>query len=506
MAYSRREFLEAASVAAVSSMIPGSSALGETKSANSKKKPPNIILMLGDDHRWNALGCMGDKVVQTPNLDKLGHDGVIFDNNFTTTPICCASRASIMMGQYASTTGINNFSKPLNGEQVDGAYWTRLKNSGYRVGFVGKFGVGRTMPGESFDYWRGFPGQGNYYPEGPTGRHMSQIIRGQAEEFIREGAGTQPFCLSISFKSPHVEDQSPRQYLPEPEMLQRYKDVKIPAVSRAPQSDINRMPLRVQHSESRHRWGVRFSSDELYQESVKGYYGLISGIDSVVGSLRRTLEERGLADNTVIIYSADHGIFNGEHGLAGKWYLYEECLRTPLLVYDPRQPGSERGTRRRGMTLNIDLHPTMLELAGVEPAPSVEGRSFAGLLHREDPNHRSVFFVEHHFPYLGWIPSSEGIRTERWKYIYWTGHKKPFYAYAAPYTATAPPLEELYDLENDPYETHNLINDPSVSHQQRVLSEYRSKWNTAVRAMHGSTNKWVQPINRETLRRDGLLS
>lgn len=506
MAYSRREFIEMASVAAAASLVPDSSALGETQSASSKQKPPNIILMLGDDHRWNALGCMGDKVIHTPHLDRLGRDGVIFENHFTTTPICCASRASIMLGQYASTTGINDFRTALNPGQVDAAYWTRLKKAGYRVGFIGKFGVGSRMPGGSFDYWRGFPGQGNYYPEGPKGRHMSQIIRGQAEEFIREGAGTQPFCLSISFKSPHVQDRSPEQYLPAREMMDLYQNVKIPPVSRAPQSDINRMPLRVQHSESRHRWGVRFSTDALYQESVKGYYRLISGIDAVVGELRKTLEEQGVADNTVIIYSADHGIFNGEHGLAGKWYLYEEAMRMPLLVYDPRQPASERGTWRRAMTLNIDLYPTMLELAGIEPAPDVEGKSLVGLLHGKDPNFRSVFFIEHHFPYQGWIPSSEGIRTERWKYIYWTGHQRPYSAYTAPYTATTPPREELYDLVNDPYETHNLINQPEVSHKQRALSEYRKKWNKAVHEMKGKSSEWTDPVSRTTLQHDGLLS
>lgn len=495
----RRQFVEMATATAIVSQTGG------VRAADAGGRP-NIILMLADDHRWDALGCMGNSVIHTPNLDKLGHDGAIFENHFTTTPICCTSRASIMTGQYAGTHGINDFAKPLNSQQVDGAYWTRLRKAGYRVGFIGKFGVGRTMPGESFDYWRGFPGQGNYYPEGPKGPHMSQVIRGQAMEFIREGAGTQPFCLSISFKSPHVEDQSPRQYLPRPEMMDLYKGVTIPPMSRAPASDSNRMALRVQHSESKHRWGVRFSTDDLYQESVKGYYGLISGIDSVVGDLRKTLQEQGVADNTIIIYSADHGIFLGEHGLAGKWYMYEECTRMPLLVYDPRRPANERGVRRRAMTLNIDLHPTMLELAGLEPAPSVEGRSIVKLLGEDDPEFRSVFFLEHHFPYQGWIPSSEGIRTERWKYIYWTGHNKPYSAYAAPYTATSPTLEELYDLESDPYETRNLINHPEVARQQRALGEYRRKWNGAVHGMAGKSSKWVDPITRANLREDGLLT
>lgn len=392
MAYSRRTFLEIASVAAASKLIPEATMQAHAEPRRPKEKVPNILFMLADDHRWDALGCMGNTIIHTPNLDKLGHDGVIFENHFTTTPICCSSRASIMTGQYAATTGINDFTKPLNIEQVDGAYWTRLKRAGYRVGFIGKFGVGSTMPDESFDYWRGFPGQGYYYPDGPSGQHLTHIIREQAKEFIRNSSDG-PFCLSISFKAPHVQDQSPEQYLPSIETLDLYKDVQIPAVSRAPGSDINRLPMRVQHSESRHRWAVRFATDALYQESVKGYYRLISGIDAAVADLRKTLEEQGVADNTIIIYSADHGIFEGEHGLAGKWYLFEECIRMPLLIYDPRQPANERGTRRTAMTLNIDLHPTMLELAGLEPAPSVEGRSLVKLIHREDRDFRSVFFL-----------------------------------------------------------------------------------------------------------------
>lgn len=503
MSYSRRTFLEMASVAAASQLLPDANA--EQKPMHAGEKPPNILFMLADDHRWDALGCMGNNVIHTPHLDKLGEDGVIFENHFTTTPICCASRASYMLGQYAGTTGIYDFVKPLSPEQVSSTYWMHLKRAGYRVGFIGKFGVGKTMPSSSFDYWKGFPGQGDYYPEGPEGPHLTHVIRGQAKEFIRSSKGL-PFCLSISFKSPHVQDQSPEQYLPATETLELYKDVKIPAISRAPESDINRLSIALQHSESRRRWGVRFATDALYQESVKGYYRLISGIDAVVADLRETLSEQGLADNTIIIYSADHGISNGEHGLAGKWYPYEEHIRMPLLVYDPRQPASARGTRRRAMTLNIDLHPTMLELAGLNPPPSVEGQSLAGLIQKEDPNFRSLFFIEHHFPDGGWIPSSEGIRTERWKYIYWTGHAAPLTPYPAPYTMGAAPYEELYDLANDPYETHNLINEPHVSHQQHALSSYRKIWRDSIHGMQGKTGRWVQPFTKTNLQQDGLLS
>lgn len=495
-----------ASVAAASELLPETRAQGQqAPPRDAGAKPPNIIFMLADDHRWDALGCMGNRVIQTPHLDRLGRDGVIFENHFTTTPICCASRASYMTGQYAATNGIYDFATPLSPAQVEAAYWTQLKQAGYTVGFIGKFGVGSTMPSGSFDYWKGFPGQGNYFPQGPQGPHLSHVMRGQAREFITAAAKAgRPFCLSISFKAPHVQDQSPEQYLPAPEMLDLYQDVTIPPLSRAPASDILRLPPSLQHSESRHRWGVRFATEALYQESVKGYYRLIAGNDATVGALRETLAAQGLADNTIIVYSADHGICNGEHGLAGKWYAYEEDIRIPLIVYDPRQAARERGTRRRAMTLNIDLHPTLLELAGVRAPAAVQGQSLAGVLRRDNPQFRPLFFIEHDFPDNGWIPSSEAIRTERWKYIRWTGHAKPVTAFPAPYTAQAAPHEELYDLVHDPYETHNLIGRPQTARQQQALSAYREAWSASVHGARGHAGRWTPPVGAAELRRDHL--
>ncbi|HEV2275883.1 MAG TPA: sulfatase [Acidobacteriaceae bacterium] len=480
MEYSRRSFIELASVAAASKLVPAAKSTGE-------RRPPNIILMLGDDHRWDALGCMGNEVIQTPHLDRLARDGVIFENHFTTTPICCASRASIMLGQYAGTHGIYDFDTPLNASQVSESYWMRLKQAGYRVGFIGKFGVGKTMPSESFDYWAGFPGQGNYFPKGPDGPHLTDIMRDQANEFIRNAPREKPFCLSISFKAPHVQDQDPRQYLPSKSTLSLYKDVTIPDHDRAGSNDINRFPLAIQHSESRRRWGVRFATPDIYQASMKGYYRLIGGIDEAVASIRETLSQQGLAGNTVIVYSADHGIFNGEHGLAGKWYAHEESIRIPLIIYDPRLPESSRGARRRAMTLNIDLHPTLLEIAGLRPTESAQGQSIVKLVQEEARDFRSVWFVEHHFPDGGWIPSSEGIRTGRWKYI--------------SYTDDAAPYEELYDLEKDPFETKNLIGDARYASQQHALSAYRMKWRDSLRAEAG---RWTAPVGREDLDRAGL--
>lgn len=479
MDLSRRDFLEMAAVA-------GAAKLASAKGLKDEKRP-NILFMLGDDHRADVMGCRGNRIIQTPQMDRLAGDGVLFENHFCTTPICCASRASIMTGQYAGTTGIYDFDTDLSPDQIEETYWMRLKQAGYHIGFIGKFGVGKDMPESSFDYWRGFPGQGEYFPYGPAGPHLTEIMTDQAKEFIDTAPREKPFCLSISFKAPHVQDEAPQQYLPSRETLALYEDAFIPAPRGAGVDDIRRLPLTIQHSESRHRWGVRFATPDTYQASVKGYYRLVSGIDRAIGAIRAELERQGLAENTIIVYSADHGIFNGEHGMAGKWYGYEECIRIPLIVYDPRLPANLRGMRKQEMTLNIDLHPTVLELAKVKPPELAQGRSLVNLLRGEQPNPRRIWFIEHHFPYGGWIPSSEGIRTERWKYIRYTDYAAPF--------------EELYDLSQDRIETQNLAGKAEYEKQHRVLSGYCDRWRDSLRE---NTGGWTEPVTESDLVRDGL--
>jgi arylsulfatase A-like enzyme len=475
MSLSRRSFLELASAS--------------TLAAAESTRPPNVILLLGDDHRWDALGCTGNPIVLTPELDRLAHEGVRFGNHFCTTPICCASRASIMLGEYAGSHGIYDFATPLNTLQVQRSYWGQMKQAGYHTGFIGKYGVGEKMPESSFDVWNGFPGQGSYFPKGPKGPHLNHIMRDQANEFIGNAPAGKPFCLSVSFKAPHVQDEDPRQYLPSQDTEARYNGVVIPPPGRAGANDVNRYPLAIQHSENRRRWGVRFATPDLYQASVTGYYRLISGIDDVIGSMRATLEKRGVADNTIIVYSADHGIFNGEHGFAGKWYGHEESLRIPLIVHDPRMSMAMRGKFVDAMTLNIDLQPTLLELAGLATSGHAQGRSVSPFLKGQAPPARRVWFFEHRFPNGGWIPSSEGIRTERWKYIR--------------YTDNAAPFEELYDLQTDPYETANLIADGAFQKQRESLTRYANTWRLALRTWKPE-QAWQDPVSAQDLMRDGL--
>jgi arylsulfatase A-like enzyme len=450
-------------------------------------RKPNILFVLADDHRADALGCMGNGIVQTPELDRLAREGVIFDNHFCTTPICCASRASIMLGQYAGTHGINDFKTPLSAGQVKQTYWHQLKEAGYHIGFIGKFGVGDKMPGEAFDYWKAFPGQGFYFPQGESGPHLTYIMRDQANEFLEKVPSDKPFCLSISFKAPHEQDEDPAQYLPSPDTLSLYEDVTIPHPKGAAADDIRRFPLAIQHSENRRRWGVRFATPELYQVSMKGYFRLISGIDRAMASIRDSLEKLGLADNTVIIYSADHGVYNGEHGFSGKWYGHEESLRIPLIIYDPRSAKRDRGKRVESMSLNIDLHPTVLEIAGLTTSGPTQGRSLLPALRNDQAGERSVWFIEHHFPNNGWIPSSEGIRTKRWKYLRYTDNPAPF--------------EELYDLQKDPFEQNNLAEKPECKKQKDILHGYWKKWSASLRG----GESWQEPVKAADLHRDGLV-
>ncbi len=426
---------------------------------------PNIIFLLTDDQRWDALGCMGNRIIQTPNLDRLASEGTLFVNNFCTTAICAVSRASIFTGQYARRHGINDFSTPLSAEQLAASYPVLLRRAaGYRTGFIGKWGLGGDLPVTEFDYFRGFPGQGSY-DQTREGKpiHLTRLQGEQAVEFLNESSRDKPFCLSISFKAPHVEDGAKERlfrYDPAHEGL--YKDVTIAPPKTADPKYREALPEFIRNSEGHTRWQKEFSHPTLYQESARSIYRLVTGVDEVVGRIVETLKEIGQAENTIIIFTSDNGFFMGERGLEGKWLMYEESIRTPLIVYDPRLPKSNRGKRTHAMTLNLDLAPTMLEYAGITAPPQMQGKSLVPLITQESaPALRTEWFYEHLFDFGGKIPQTEGVRTERWKY--------------ARYIATEPPYEELFDLERDPFEEHNLVKE-SESEYSEVIHAMRDKW------------------------------
>jgi arylsulfatase A-like enzyme len=438
-----------------------------TQSAIAKSQP-NIVFILADDLRWDALRHSGNSVVETPNIDALASEGIRFTQSFVTTSICCVSRATLLCGQYARRHGIGDFDQSFTPAQWKLTYPAQLRATGYHTGFVGKFGVGNAKAiaamAAEFDYWRGRPGQAGPFidPKDPTRTHATARFGDEALEFIRTAPDDRPMCLSLSFSAPHARDGKPREFEPDSRDESRYADTQLTVPTKAAQQFFDALPDAAKNSEGRKRWQSRFDTPDRFQQMVRDYLRLVSGIDREIGRIRQALADRGLTQNTVIIFTSDNGFFFGERGLADKWLMYEESIRVPLIVHDPRLPKARHGITLDQLVLNIDVAPTILEIAGLKAPGPMQGRSLVPLL-AGDPisNWRTDFFYEHHFgerrdpP----IPATEGVREIRWKYTRWTG--------------IDPVFEELFDLDADPGELRNLAMEASHGSQ---LERLRERW------------------------------
>ena len=426
--------------------------------ANQPAKRPNLVFLLADDLRPDVLGCYGDRLAKTPHLDALAQRGVRFRHHFVTTSICAVSRASIFSGQYARRHKINDFATNFTPDAFAQTYPALLKAAGYRIGFIGKYGVGnKTLEQVQFDYWKGFGGQGNYFDKG-TPLHMNRRMGDQAIEFLKTSDKAKPFCLSLSFKCPHAQDKAAREFPPDPQDEGEFKDTVFPTPKTAADKFFKLLPEPVQKSEGRVRWERRFNTAEKFQEIIRDYYRLVTGMDREIGRIVAALEMLGLADNTIIVFTADNGFFFGERGLADKWFMYEESIRVPCIIMDPRSQRQPRDRALEQMSLNIDFAPTLLDYAGVAIPKAMQGKSLRPLVNGETPTWRHDWYYEHHtLPKI--IPPSEGVRTTRFTYLRWV--------------AMDPVVEELYDLANDPYQEHNLVNDES---QRVTLQRLRERW------------------------------
>ena len=271
------------------------------------QEKPNIIFLLTDDQRWDALGAAGNDIIQTPNLDQLASEGVLFTNAFVTTSICCCSRASMLTGQYVSRHHINSFQQDLTGEALENTYPLLLKNrAGYKIGFVGKYGVGLEQhPADSFDFWtceKMYQPKYENIDENGDSLHYTDKVGNDILNFLDQFGGKKPFCLSVSFKAPHCQDGDPRQFIYHPRYKDLYKNAEIPIPQTAGDEYWNVFPEDFRtNNEARKRWGIRFPDPEKYQESVKGYYRLITGVDDVLFCalqhplLKSHIHELGLA-------------------------------------------------------------------------------------------------------------------------------------------------------------------------------------------------------------------
>lgn len=471
---------------------------------------PNIILIVADDMRWDALGCAGNPLLKTPQLDRLAAAGTRFTNGFVTTAICAVSRASILTGQYARRHGVNDFQQPIG--DLANTYPVMLRQGGYYTGFIGKWGVAAHGSANeyfqrcaaAFDYWAGDVRQTAYWhqrtcnyvinngtsersnffcncpPEGrkndgcgPAGPNPAlkdplhaetEFVPAKVRSFLDQRDITKPFCLSVSLKAPHGPWQG---YAPRFE--KDFQNTGIPRRDNATLAEALRQPDFLRRSLESER-GLRLLQNPVERDRLFAqYYRLIEGLDFCVGEIREELQQRKLTENTVLIFTSDNGHFAGEHGFFGKWFMHEESLRVPVLVCDPRLPPSRRGQVSHAMVLNIDLAPTLLHLAGLAAPATMQGRSLLPLLHAPDAPWRDDFFYEHLYRNSPTPPdhieACEGIRTRDWKYIVWIDQ-------------SGPQREELYDLRLDPLEMNNRVTD-SAAHE--MLETLRRRHAACVR-------------------------
>jgi len=460
---------------------------GEARPVRQAHGRPNLLVLLTDDQKVDSLGCYApSQPLPTPNIDQLAADGVRFENGFVTTPICAVSRASILTGRYACNTGMTRFRSVIAGEVFENSYNMLLQKAGYYTGQLGKYGVRAAKETIArYDFFDGSQDQGPPFRDYKGQKlHDSAWLTHRTSDFLDSLPEGKPFCLQVNYKAPHASS------VPAPEddhLLDEYTFERHPLDNDKAAALI---PEFVRGSFLDVCYRKAFNRDGDHNPFCRQYYEKIASVERSVGDIRKMLKERGLADNTVIIYLSDHGDHFGEKHLYGKWSPYEQSLRVPFIVYDPR-PQAQKGIVREEMVLNIDVAPTLLELAGVEVPDVVDGRSLVPLLvsqrtagkprsRRERatgspvaPQLRPVdwrnhFFFEHyHSGAQGkYIARNEGLRTGDAKYLRWVDPPEP--------------IEEVYDLKKDPDELNNLVSNPE---QQELVQQLRARFD-AWRAAH----------------------
>ena len=435
------------------------------------ERPPqrlNVVLIILDDVRWDALGAAGNGIVRTPRIDELAGEGVRFEQARVTTAICMVSRASLLTGQYMSRHGITEFGRAVAPESFSHTYPALLRRAGYWTGYVGKYGIGQARQGD-FDFLRAY--EGSHWMSGSGGEriHVTEKNARDAIEFLQARPRDRAFALTVGFFAPHAEDAAPEQYLPQDWSATLYEGVTIPPPLRGDPKYLAALPpfLSNEANEGRVRYHWRFDTPERYQAYMTRYYRLITEVDEAIGRIAGELQAQGVYDTTLIALIGDNGYFQADRGLADKWYPYEESIRVPLVVRDPRLAPGRRGMTRDQFALNLDVAPTLVAAAGLAVPAAMQGRDLSPLyLKARAPDWRDEFFYEH--PTVtsrDRIPSSQGVVRKDWKYIEW-----PEFGF-----------RQLFDLRNDPGELRNLAGQPAHARRELKLRQQLDAWRLRAR-------------------------
>jgi arylsulfatase A-like enzyme len=430
---------------------------------------PNILFIMSDDHAAHAISAYGSKINKTPNIDRIAKEGMRFSNCLVVNSICTPSRAAILTGKYSHINGVPVFNR------FDGSQWTvakDLQKSGYHTGMIGKWHLQSDPTG--FDKWIVLPGQGKYHNPDfitPDGRknvkgYVTDIITDMSIDFIENRPKDKPFFLMYHHKAPH------RPWEPDEKHAKQFENVKIPEPktfhddyknrsSAAAEAEM-RIDKHLTKTDVKMDPPAGLNALELkswnYQRYMKDYLACVQSVDDNIGRMLDYLEKSGLSKNTIVIYTSDQGFFLGDHNWYDKRFMYEECLRMPFLIRYPEK--IKAGKVNDAMILNVDFAPTFLEYAGLSAPKEVQGRSIVPLLRGEKPRNwrTSMYYRYYHYPGDHRVQKHYGVRTERYKLIYFNELKE----------------WELFDLKKDPNEMKSVYGDPKYADvQKEMLAELK---------------------------------
>lgn len=490
---------------------------GAFQGVKAQEKPLNIIYIMTDDHAQQAMSCYDGRYNKTPNLDRLAKEGVLFSNSFVTNSISGPSRAVLMTGKHSHLNGRTTNSIGFDGRQQ--TFPKLLQKAGYQTAMIGKWHLEGTPTG--FDFWEILPGQGSYYnpdfitPDGNKHYegYVTDVITDMGIDYMESRDKSKPFCMLLHHKAVH------RVWMSDTTHINMYEDQTFPYpdnfwddYDKRPAAAAQKMsidkdmdlvydlkmlddeidsPLKNSYGEikrmtpaQRAVWDsvylpitAKFKKDKLtgrelvewkYQRYMRDYMKSVKSLDENIGRLMEYLEKEGLLENTLIVYTSDQGFYMGEHGWFDKRFMYEESLRTPLLV---RQPDSwksvKRGVDEPLMVQNLDHAATFLTLAGVEVPEDIQGESYAGMLKGEKPAkwRDAIYYHYYEFPGEHDVRRHYGVRTDRYKLIHFYGNIDSW---------------ELYDLKSDPSEMKNLYGEAKYAKVQSMmhgkLTELRAKY------------------------------
>lgn len=449
-------------------------------SCKTEDKRPNILFIMSDDHALGAISAYGNSLLETPNIDQLAEQGMLFNNCFNVVSLCGPSRAAILSGKYSIHNGYTRNGNSFDRDQV--SFPKILQQSGYETAVIGKWHL-VTQPA-GFDYYDVIPGQGKFFNcrfketdqewhDGVKGGkvqpgYLTEVITDKAINWLKRRNRNKPFCLLVHHKAPHEPYHYPKRYknilekdtIAEPESFNDTYEGKNHVLENNECRSSKFAYMKPHFFNGQMPDSITIGSPEYkskaFQIVMKGYHRLVAALDDNIGRLMDFVKESSLNENTIVVYTSDNGWFLGEHGMFNKMWMYDESLHVPLIVRYPKKV--KPASVSNDFVSVLDFAPTFLDYAGVNKNNQFQGRSIKPVLNNSTPNNWRLAHFYHYFGQFE-VPPHYGIRTKDYKLIHF-------------YEAKNEPKWELYDLKKDPEEMFNQINN-SVYHD--ILVDLKSQ-------------------------------